>query len=438
MWLNNPDARAAFDTAHAELEELERKGFAPEAVARVQREKLARLWDRVQMVPYYQRLPGFHERDLTRLPVTGKDVLKSRPADFLRTDLRAPAKYYESSGSSGRPTPTPRLAEDTITNVVGVSALWRRVLGAEPSRVAALLPSDVVPVCDFVASTCEYLGHPLLRSYPFTLGICDWDRLEELFVEYRPERVFAAPGVLAQWTRILKARGRLAEVSASVRTFLVLGEVSLPGQRRRLALDWDADVVDASYGSTETGTIAATCEHGSMHLLPHGHLLELRDAQGAVRPARPGGTGELVDTTLNNYARPLLRFGTGDLVDVLAAECGCGLPLPTLRVHGRGAERVALGGAELTEHLVGSVVYDDARLTGYLIQLRADGTGGRLVLEKDVDVTATDDELGTAAAKRFAEVGVVWDAVVVVSQLPTISKSGSSQKNWKRTNVVTR
>jgi phenylacetate-CoA ligase len=70
--------------------------------------------------------------------------------------------------------------------------------------------------------------------------------------------------------------------------------------------------------------------------------------------------------------------------------------------------------------------------------LRADSVGGRLVLEKDVDVTSADDELTTAAAKRFAHVGVVWDDVVVVSQLPASSKSGGSQKNWKRTNVVTR
>jgi phenylacetate-CoA ligase len=436
MWLNNSNARQAFQTAHRQLELLRSAGFAPELVARVQQEKLDRLWDRAHTVPYYRGLPGVAERDLSRLPVTGKDVLKARPADFLRADMTSPARYYESSGSSGLPTPTPRLAEDIITNVIGASGLWRRALGGQPSRVAALLPSDVVPVADFVAGVCEYLGHPVLRCYPFSLGMCDWDRLEELFASFRPERVFAAPGVLAQWTRILKARGRLAETRASVRTVLLLGEVSLPGQRRRLALDWEADVLDASYGSTETGTIAATCERGGLHLLSYGHILELRDRMGEVRPALPGGTGELVTTTLNNYARPLLRFGTGDWVDVDAQPCTCGLPLPTLRVHGRGTDRVSLGGTELTEHAVGSIVYDDPRLTGYLIQVHGPGRA-RLVLERDVDVEAPDEELSAAAAKRFAEAGVCWDDVVVVSQLPVNTKSGGSQKSWKRTSVVT-
>jgi phenylacetate-CoA ligase len=163
--------------------------------------------------------------------------------------------------------------------------------------------------------------------------------------------------------------------------------------------------------------------------------VELRTGD-TVRPAEPGTTGELIDTPLNNFARPLLRYGTGDVVDVPAEPCPCGLPLPTVRVHGRGADGVALRGVPLSEHLVGSIVYDDPRLTGYLVHLRGDGSRGRLVLEKDVDVEDPDGELTDGVAQRSARAGVEWDDVVVVAQLPAMSKSGGSQKSWKRTNVV--
>jgi phenylacetate-CoA ligase len=434
VWLNDPVARAAFTAADEQSARLVRSGYAPAVVRAIQREKLDALWTRAGEIPYYRDLPGWGSRDLTRLPVTPKDRLKTSPEDFVRAGLPA-ARYYESTGSSGRSTPTPRLAEDVIHNVVGVAGLWRRALGAGPCRVASLLPSDVVPVGDFVAGVCEYLGHAVLRCYPFSQGICDWDRLETLFAGYAPDRLFAAPGVLLQWTRILKTRGRLHELRDGVRTIMLLGEVSLPGQRRKLAADWEADVLDASYGSTETGTIAATCERGGLHLLLSGHVVELRTGD-AARPAAPGTTGELVDTPLNNFARPLLRYGTGDIVDVQAEPCACGLPLPTVRVHGRGADGVALRGVTLSEHLVGSIVYDDPRLTGYLVQLRADGSRGRLVLEKDVDVDDADADLADGVAQRSAEAGVEWDDVVVVAQLPPASKSGGSQKSWKRTNVV--
>jgi phenylacetate-coenzyme A ligase PaaK-like adenylate-forming protein len=434
VWLNDPAARAAFATADEQLTRLARTDYAPAVVREIQREKLDGLWARAGDVPYYRELPGWEAHDLARLPVTPRERLKASPEAFARSGLTA-ARYYESTGSSGRPTPTPRLAEDIIHNVVGVAGLWRRALGDAPSRVASLLPSDVVPVGDFVAGVCEYLGHAVLRCYPFSRGICDWDRLETLFAGYRPDSVFAAPGVLLQWTRILKTRGRLHELREGVRTIMLLGEVSLPGQRRKLAADWGADVLDASYGSTETGTIAATCERGGLHLLLSGHVVELRTGD-AVHPVAPGASGELVDTPLNNFARPLLRYGTGDVVDVPAEPCPCGLPLPTVRVHGRSADGVSLRGVPLSEHLVGSIVYDDPRLTGYLVQLRADGSRGRLVLEKDVDFGGADGDLVAGVAQRSARAGVEWDDVVVVAQLPPASKSGGSQKSWKRTNVV--
>jgi phenylacetate-CoA ligase len=58
------------------------------------------------------------------------------------------------------------------------------------------------------------------------------------------------------------------------------------------------------------------------------------------------------------------------------------------------------------------------------------------VLEKDVDVDDADADLADGVAQRSAEAGVEWDDVVVVAQLPPASKSGGSQKSWKRTNVV--
>lgn len=424
MWLNDPDARAAFREAHLQQELLDRTGYRPDVVAGIQHKKLAELWGRARSVPYYSAQPGFAACDLARLPVTTKDQVKTDPEAFARKDLTGVVRYYESSGSSGRTTPTPRTAADLIGNAVSVAGLWRRALGREPLRAAVMLPSDVLPVADLASAACEYLGHTVLRCYPFTTGVCDWDRLVSLFVRYRPQAVFAAPGVWAQWTRLLKQRGRLAEVRGSVTTVLLLGEVSLAAQRRRLAADWDARVLDASYGSTETGTIAATCAEGLLHLLTPGHLIEI------------GATGELITTTLNNHARPLLRYGTGDIVSVGAEPCPCGLGLPTVAVHGRGDDTLVWRGTTLSEHLLGSLVYEDPLVTDYLVQITQDGARARLVLEKDVGADGSDAEIADAARGRCVAAGVEWDDVVVVSQLPVTSKAGGSQKSWKRTSVA--
>ncbi|MGV9690297.1 phenylacetate--CoA ligase family protein [Streptomyces sp. NPDC003444] len=367
--------------------------------------------------------------------MTDRATFKENPHLFLWPGAGAYHKYYETSGSAGAPTPTPRLPADLAWNAVAVSTLWSRTLSAG-DRVAALLPSDVAPVTDLVASVAEYLDCTMLRCYPFTQGICDWDRVESLFTSYGPQHVFAAPGVLLQWTRLLKQRGRLDKISGGVDSLLLLGEVSTAPLRRRLAEEWDARVLDVSYGSTETGTIAAACEHDRLHLLLQSHLAEIRE-DGVTRPAEPGRSGELVVTTLNNFARPLLRYGTGDLVTVGDADdCPCGLRLPVLTVHGRAAESVVVGGAPLTAADIEEVLYTVPGVTGYVIQLKEpDGAAARLVLERDVDFTADAEELHATVRDRFAALGVTWTQVVSVAQLPQLSKAGGSQKNWKRTNV---
>ncbi|WP_063770148.1 phenylacetate--CoA ligase family protein [Streptacidiphilus melanogenes] len=437
MFARDSRALDLLDAAHREQTELDDHGYAKDAVDRQQQLKLDALWDRAVQVPYYRELPAVAARSLERLPVTPKSALKADPWAFVRSDAEVASfhKYYESSGSTGSPTPTPRLVEDAVWNTASVASLWRRTL-RPGDRVASLLPSDVAPVGDLVASVAEYLDCTLLRSYPFSQGMCDWDRLEELFTRYRPQHVFAAPGVIIQWTRILKQRRRLEAVRESVESLMLLGEVSTPALRSRLALEWDARALDASYGSTETGTIAASCEHDRLHVLLPGQFVELWDGERAT-PLEPGRSGELVTTTLNNFARPLLRYGTGDLVTAdVGTDCRCGVALPTLTVHGRESDGISVHGVPVSVAEVESVVYQEPGVTGYLIQLvRPEGHRARLVLERDVDFDGDEQALCDDVRERFAGHGLLWDQVVLVGQLPTLTKAGGSQKNWKRTNV---
>ncbi|MFY1587099.1 phenylacetate--CoA ligase family protein [Micromonospora sp. WMMD734] len=426
---------AACAAAERERQTLAAAGFKPDVVTRIQGEKLAQLWERLDGSPRYRDLPHVRARDFAGAPVTEKQEVKADPFGFVRDD-GSHVRYYETSGSTGSPTPTPRAVEDVVWNTASVATVWSRTL-RPGDRVASLLPSDVVPVGDLVASVAEHLDCMLLRCYPFAQGMCDWDRLEELFSRFRPDHVFVAPGVMLQWTRLLKQRGRLDAVRESLRTALLLGEVSTAPMRARLAALWDCRVIDASYGSTETGTIGAGCEHDRMHLLLPAHIAELRGEDGAIRPARPGDTGELVTTTLNNHTRPLLRYATGDIGGVLPGDgCPCGLGLPVLTIHGRASDAVSVAGRPISVENVESVVYAVPEVTGYLIQLRGgDQPAARLVLERDVDFTGPPEPVAGRIRARFAELGVTWNSVVLVNQLPALTKAGASQKNWKRTNV---
>ncbi|NNL67032.1 MAG: phenylacetate--CoA ligase family protein, partial [Myxococcales bacterium] len=89
------------------------------------------------------------------------------------------------------------------------------------------------------------------------------------------------------------------------------------------------------YGSREFSGIAYECDaHDGHHVVSEGYLVELL-VDG--RPARPGETGEVVITDLNNYAMPFIRYRIGDLaVAMEQTPCACGRGAPRIgEIHGR-------------------------------------------------------------------------------------------------------
>ncbi|GLF97025.1 phenylacetate--CoA ligase family protein [Streptomyces yaizuensis] len=398
--------------------------------------KTEAVWNRARRGTAYADIGPWSPTAFRELPVTPRAALKQDPLRYATVRPGGAAKYYETTGTTGTPTPTPRLAEDMIWNTVSVAEAWRPLLtGDDSERVAVLLPSDIVPVADLVCGVCEYLDLSHIRAYPFASGISDWERLEAMWRVFRPTSVFLAPGVALQFTRLLAQRGRLAELSASVRRLMLLGEVNTAPFRDRLGHWWGAVAYDASYGSTETGTLAATCDRGSQHLLPAATRFELC-AGDTVVPLDTAGGGRLVVTPLNAHARPLLRLDTGDEVS-LHADCPCGRGTPVVTVHGRASDGLSVRGVPLQVRSVEEVVYGVTDATGYLMEVDEAGDYARLVLERGVGWDrAAEPEVRQRVQRTSGErLGLEWDKVLFVNSLPATTKSGASQKSWKRSNV---
>lgn len=391
-------------------------------------------WERARSSKAYSGLGRFAFSEFERLPITTKEELKAAPLDYTTIPLTDSQKYYETTGTTGSPTPTPRLAEDVIWNVVSVAEAWRDVLQPD-DRVAILLPSDVVPVADLVVGVCEYLDVAHVRAYPFATGVADWDRVVEIWRQFAPTVVFLAPGVALHATRLSKSRGEMGSMRDSVRALMLLGEVSTPPFRERLGQWWEATAYDASYGSTETGTLAATCAHGRQHLLPSATYFELTDGT-TTWPVNGPGEGRLVVTPLHLHARPLLRLDTGDQVR-LDTSCRCGSAVPTVEVLGRTAEVVTVRGVPLSVHGVETAVFSSAAATSYLLEVDEDAREVRLLLERDVDADRADEDRLAERVQQASEseLGLRWNEVVWVNSLPAVTKSGASQKSWKRSNV---
>jgi len=115
-----------------------------------------------------------------------------------------------------------------------------------------------------------------------------------------------------------------------VRTY---GEMLRPDARADVRESWGLEIVD-SYSSEELGYIALQCpECEHYHVQAENLIVEVLDESG--EPCRPGETGQIVVSTLHNFAMPLLRYANGDYAEV-GEPCHCGRGLPMLnRIVGR-------------------------------------------------------------------------------------------------------
>jgi phenylacetate-CoA ligase len=157
-------------------------------------------------------------------------------------------------------------------------------------------------------------------------------------LERNPDYLLTHPSNLRGLLLEARARG---VTPTSLRGLGSFGE-ALPDDLRALCQRvWSLPLADV-YSCEEVGYIALQCPQVAdhYHVQAENLLVEVLDAAG--RPCAPGATGEVVLTTLHNFAMPLIRYAIGDFAQV-GPPCPCGRGLPVLRrIHGRARNLLRL------------------------------------------------------------------------------------------------
>ena len=243
---------------------------------------------------------------------------------------------YHTSGSTGRPL---RGLETEISHFFFGALnlrehLWqRRDFGGSFAAIRTQVDAARQPgwgrAIEAVFDTGPALTLPIHTAIEPQL---DW------LLEHDPDYLLTHPSNLRGL--LLAARERGVK-PARLRGLGSFGE-QLPADLRALCdAVWGLLLADI-YSCEEAGYLALQCpavpEH--YHVQAENVLIEVLDPQG--RPCAPGASGEVVLTTLHNFAMPLIRYAIGDFAEVGPA-CACGRGLPVLRrIHGRARNLVRL------------------------------------------------------------------------------------------------
>jgi|GEM_PF-4088695 len=121
-------------------------------------------------------------------------------------------------------------------------------------------------------------------------------------------------------------------------------ELLTPYVKRYLEKIFQCRVFD-SYGCSEFGPIAFACQHGAKHIFEDSIFVEIVDKGRYLDPQ----AGEIVVTSLENLAMPLIRYRTGDVGKLIEGPCACKRTAKMLEIYGRESQRVSLNGVLYSE-----------------------------------------------------------------------------------------
>ncbi len=113
-------------------------------------------------------------------------------------------------------------------------------------------------------------------------------------------------------------------------------EKLLPQMRKTIGEAFECEVYD-NYGLNDGGLGAYECsEHSGLHIDSERGIMEIVDQQHRQILE---GEGEILATSLHNYAMPFIRYATGDAGKIVDDTCPCGRHYPLLKeVLGRQQE----------------------------------------------------------------------------------------------------
>lgn len=156
--------------------------------------------------------------------------------------------------------------------------------------------------------------------------------------ERHVQAIVGYPSAVYEIAKVLTSQGRTFPLRAAMTSSETLG----PEQRQTIEEAFVCPVYDY-YGSAERVCYIHTCEKGSYHIVPEYGLTELIPCE-----APNDDCCRLIATGFWNYAMPLIRYDTGDLVRVSRSECSCGRAFEVVdSIAGRACQTIQTSGGRV-------------------------------------------------------------------------------------------
>ncbi|MBR6455476.1 MAG: AMP-binding protein, partial [Prevotella sp.] len=204
----------------------------------------------------------------------------------------------------------------------------------------------------------------------------------------------AIPSYASRIYEVMKEEGVDPRRDTNLRVLCIGAEPHSEEQRRRIEQDLGVKAYN-SYGISEMmgPGVAFECqEQNGLHIWEDYFIVEIIDPV-TLEPVPDGELGELVLTTINREAMPLLRYRTRDLTRLLPGTCPCGRSHRRLaRLQGRSDDMIILKGVNIFPIQIEKILLKFKELSSdYLITIETNDEGDVMTVEVELNQLFADD-----------------------------------------------
>ena len=378
---------------HAALETLSRNG-----IEKLQMERLRKTLNHCQNSPFYRN--RFEEYklspediktldDLKRIPFTTKtDLRNNYPFGMAAVPLDKTVRLHSSSGTTGNPTVVLHTQQDLDQ--------WAEAV-ARCLYMVGLRKSDIFQNSSGYGMFTGGLGfqYGAERLGMLTVPAAAGNTLRQIkfITDFGTTALHAIPSYASRLYEVMLQQG-IDPRDTKLRTLLIGAEPHSEAQRKRIEEMLGVKAYN-SFGMSEMcgPGVAFECpEQNGMHIWEDYYIVEIINPD-TLEPVADGEIGELVLTTINREAMPLLRYRTSDLTRILPGACPCGRNHVRLdRMKGRSDDMIILKGVNIFPIQVETILMKFEELSSnYLIVLSTNNNNDEMSVEVELEELFTDD-----------------------------------------------
>jgi len=401
------------------------EALSRDELSALQLQRLIKTIEQISLSPFYQA--RFREggitpssirtlEDIRRLPLTTKTDLRNQyPYGLLCVEREKLVRLHVSSGTTGQATAVFYSRHD-VDHWADLMARCMYMTGARPGDTFQNLTGYGL----FTGGLGFHYGSERLGLLTIPSGAGNSKRQIQLMQDFSTTIFHIIPSYALRLMDIMTEMGMDPKRDLSLRIAYLGAEPYSEEVRRRVEDFYGIDVYN-SYGLSEMNGpgVAFECPYKcGMHIWEDAYFVEIIDPE-TLEPVPDGTLGELVLTTLNREAMPIIRYRSKDLTSLIPDTCSCGRTHMRIeRITGRSDDMMILKGVNIFPMQIESVLHSIPGVgRNYLIILEQKGHNDHMVVRVEIDPSINVDAYKSLEQLRSRIARELRDEILITPEV---------------------